>query len=340
MERVSMDILEEGTEELFTDPDPDKAREYFRGKSRNKTNKQMSLKDAVKRFIHNGEYLAIGGFGSNRTPLAACNEIVRQGLKNMGFAGNASTHDFQVLAAGEVFDRVDMACAAGMEARGISLCARRYLESGRVRICEWSNFGMAARLKAAAMGMPFITARNMMATDTFKYSAAKIIKCPFTGKQLVMQPALYPDVAVIHVHEADIYGNCRIRGSLFSDDDLARAAKKLIITAERIIPNDEIRRNPMDTVIPYYLADAVCEVPYGAYPGSMPYEYFSDEEHLKEWLSLQHDDAQFRAFLRRNIYECQDHAAYIQINGGTGRLKELRARELMLHKEESHHAGL
>jgi glutaconate CoA-transferase, subunit A len=334
-----MDILEEGIGELFTNPDPDEAREYFRGKSRKKTNKQISLKDAVERFIHNGEYLAIGGFGSNRTPIAACNEIVRQGLKNLGFAGNASTHDFQVLAAGEVFDRVDMACAVGMEARGMSLCARKYLESGRVKICEWTNFGMAARLKAAAMGMPFITTRNMIGTDTFKYSAAKIIKCPFTGKKLVMQPALYPDVAVIHVHEADIYGNCRIRGSFFSDDDLARAGKKVIITAERIISNDEIRRSPMDTIIPYYLVDAVCEVPYGAYPGSMPYEYFSDEEHLREWLMLQHDAAQFEAFLRRNIHECPDHAAYIQMNGGIGKLNELRARELLLHKEEAH-AGL
>ena len=334
-----MDIFEQGTGELFTNPDPDVARAYFRGKSRKKENKQTSLKNAVKRFIHNGEYLATGGFGSNRTPIAACNEIVRQGLKNMGYLGLASTHDFQVLAAGEVFDRVDVASSGGMEARGMSLCARRYLESGRVKICEWTNFSISARLKAAAMGVPCVPTRNLMGTDTFKYSAAKVTKCPFTGKQLVMQPALYPDVAVIHVHEADIYGNCRIKGSVFSDDDLARASKKLIITAERIIPNDEIRRSPMETIIPFYLVDAVCEVPYGAYPGSMPYEYFSDEEHLKDWIDVQHDPAQFQAFLKRNIYECPDHETYIQNNGGINKLNELRYKELLLHKEEAH-AGL
>jgi glutaconate CoA-transferase, subunit A len=334
-----MDILDIGTGELFTNPDPDKAREYFHNKTRKKENKQTSLKDAVKRFIHNGEYLATGGFGSSRVPIAACNEIVRQGLKGMGYLGLASTHDFQVLAAGEVFDRVDMASGVGMEVRGMSLNARRYIESGRVKVCEWTNFSIAERLKAAAMGVPCLPARNLMGTDTFKYSAAKAAICPFTGKRLVMLPALYPDVSVIHVHEADIYGNCRINGSIFSDDDLARASRKLIITAERIIPNDEIRRSPMDTIIPFYLVDAVCEVPYGAYPGSMPYEYFSDEEHLSEWIDVQHDQAQFELFLQRNIHDCPDHSTYIQINGGSNKLNELRDRELLLN-EEGAHAGI
>ena len=182
----------------------------------------MSLKDAVERFVKDGDYLAIGGFGTSRTPIAACQEIVRQGRKNMGFAGHTSTHDFQILAAGEVFNRVDIAYIIGLEARGMSQCARAYMESGQVKICEWSNFSLAARLKAAAMGIPFLPTRNMIGTDTFKYSAGKIMTCPFTGKTLALQPALYPDASVIHVHEADISGNCRIQGIVISDDDLER----------------------------------------------------------------------------------------------------------------------
>lgn len=324
---------------LFTDPDPDEARKYFHSKSRTKTGKLMSLKQAIERFVSDGDYLAVGGFGTNRTPVAACQEIVRQRRKNMGFAGHTSTHDFQILAAGEVFDRVDIAYIIGLETRGMSPCARSYIESGRVKICEWSNFSLAARLKAAAMGIPFLPTRNMIGTDTFKYSAGKTMICPFTEKTLALQPALYPDVSVIHVHEADIHGNCRIQGILISDDDLARASKKLIITTERLIHNDEIRNDPSKTVIPYYLVDAVCEVPNGAYPTGMPYEYYSDEAHLKEWLTVQKDQAAFMSFLKRNIYECPDHAAYIELSGGIDRIQVLRARELMLHKEENH-AGL
>ena len=328
-----MTVLEEGKGRLFTDPDPDKAREFFKKKSRKMESKVMSLKEAIAKFVHDGEYLAVGGFGANRTPIAACHEIVRQGRKNMAFAGKTATHDFQILAAGEVFDRVDVAYIVGLEARGLSPCSRKYMESGKVEVCEWTNYGLAARFKAAAMGVPYVPARNMLGTDTFRYSGAKIVECPFTGKRLTLLPALYPDVAVIHVHEADVYGNARIRGILIMDGDLSKAAKRLIITTERLISNDEIRRDPTSTSIPFYLVDAVCEVRYGAYPGTMAYEYFSDEEHLREWLNVQKDPEEFRRFLARNIYECPDHYEYIRRNGGIEKMNKLRQKELLLHRE-------
>ena len=157
-----------------------------------------------------------------------------------------------------------------------------------------------------------------------------MIDCPFTGETLVALPALYPDVAAIHVHEADRYGNCRIRGTTVADLDLARAAKRLIITCERLIPHDEIRRDPHRTVIPFFCVDAVCEVPFGSYPGNMPGEYFSDEDHLRTWLTVEKDPDAFRAVpgrphlrgpgLRRLPGQC----------GGLPRLQELRGQEFML----------
>ncbi len=120
---------------------------------------------------------------------------------------------------------------------------------------------------------------------------------------------------------------------MISDDDLARASKHLIITAERLISNEEIRRDPTSTVIPYYLVDAVCEVPFGAYPGTMPYEYFSDEDHLQEWLKAEKDPEEFKEFLKRNIYDCADNFEYIELNGGVAKMNELRMKEFMLHKE-------
>jgi len=328
-----VNVLEEGKGPLFTDPDPDKAREFFQKKSRKMKSKVMGLKEAVEEFVHDGDYLAVGGFGANRTPIAACHEIVRQGRKNMAFAGKTATHDFQILAAGEVFNRLDVAYIVGLEARGLSACARKYMESGKIEVCEWTNYGLAARLKAAAMGVPYVPARNILGTDTFKYSGAKIVECPFTGKRLTLLPALYPDVGIIHVHEADVYGNARIKGILIMDGDLSKAAKRLILTTERLISNDEIRRDPTSTSIPFYLVDAVCEVRYGAYPGTMAYEYFSDEDHLREWLSVQKDPEEFRKFLARNIYECPDHYEYIMRNGGLEKMNKLRQKELLLHRE-------
>jgi glutaconate CoA-transferase subunit A len=316
------------------DPDPDKIRAFFSKKNRKILNKVMSLEQAVSKFVHDGEYLAIGGFGANRTPVAACHEIVRQKRKNMGFSGHTSTHDMQILSAGEVYNRLDVAYVIGLEARGLSTCSRKYVESGKVQVTEWTNYAMTLRLKAAAMGLPFLPSRNMMGTDTFKYSAGRTIKCPYTNKKLVLLPALSPDVSIIHVHEADIYGNCRFKGISVADIELANASKRLIITAERIIPSDEIKRDPSLTKIAYHLVDAVCEVPFGAYPGTMPYEYFSDEDHLKEWLTIEKDAQKFKAFILRNIYECKDNEEYIGLNGGHKKMQALRAKELLLHRED------
>lgn len=325
-----MEIIEQGLGELFTDPDPDKARAFFRRKNRKMVEKVMELKEAIRRFVHDGDYLGIGGFGANRTPVAACHEIVRQGRKQMGFAGHTATHDMEILSAGEVFNRIDVAYVVGLEARGLSPCSRNYLQSGNVQITEWTNYALAVRLKAAAMGVPYLPTRNMMGTDTFTYSAAKTARCPYTGKKLTLLPALSPDVSVIHVHEADIYGNCRFRGIAVADIELANASKRLIITTERLIPTDEIRQDPSATQIPYHLVDAVCEVPYGAYPGTMFGEYFSDEEHLRQWLSVEKEPEKFRAFLDRNIYGCKNHEDYIRRNGGLAKMQSLRDKELPL----------
>jgi len=327
-----VEAIEQGIGKLFTDPDADKAREFFRKKSRKLESKVMTVKEAVEKFVHDGDYLTLGGFGANRVPIAVAHEILRQGRKNMGFAGHTSTHDFQILCAGEVFNKVDVAYIVGLEARGLSPNARPYMESGKVEVSEWTNYSLSVRFKAAAAGVSFYPSRNIMGTDSFKYSGAKIIECPFTGTRYAAMPALYPDVSALHVHEADIYGNCRARGIIVSDFDVARASKRLIITCERLISNDEIRRDPSYTVIPYWCVDAVCEVPYGSYPGNMYAEYFSDEEHIREWLKVEENPEEFKKFLDKNIYSCKDHFEYIEKNGGISKMLKLRDKEFMFAK--------
>ncbi len=328
-----MDIQEKGKGPLFTDPDPDAARAFFMKKSRNKTDKRMTLKQAVETFVQDGNYLGIGGFGANRTPVAVCHEIVRQRKKNLGFAGHTATHDMQILSAGKVFNRIDMAYGIGLEARGLSKSARQYMESGQVEVCEWTNYALSLRLQAAAMGVPFLPIRSMLGTQTFEHSGAVNVYCPFTGKKIVLVPALSPDVSFIHVHEADIYGNGLFEGIAVADIELAHASKRLILTCERLVSHRAMTRKPHRTDIPYFIVDAVCEVPFGAYPGTMPYEYFSDEVHLKDWLDAENDPEKLAVFLQKNIYGCEDFSDYIQVNGGMKRLQELRHLELLIKSE-------
>ncbi len=322
---------------LFSSPASDEARAAFAAKPRGLVDKVMSVADAVTRFVRDGDYLATGGFGTNRIPTAVCHEILRQKKQNLGFSGHTATHDFQILTAGNLTGRgqllakVDVAYVVGLEARGLSAHARRVMESGTVQVAEWSNYTLALRYTAAAMGVPFVPARSLLGTDTGANCPAKVILCPFTGEKLAAIPALYPDVAAIHVHEADRYGNCRFTGTSVADIDLARAAKRVIITCERLVPHDEMRQNPHRTQIPFLCVDAVCEVPFGSYPGNMPGEYFSDEDHLKLWMSAEKDPAAFAQFLEDHIFGVRDFAEYLDRCGGLKRLQALRQRELLLH---------
>jgi glutaconate CoA-transferase, subunit A len=322
-----------GEGKIFTDPDPNKARQYFRDeKPRKFTEKLSSVEEATKTLIRDGDYIGVGGFGANRIPTAVLHEIVRQKKKNLGLAGHTATHDFQILVSGKCIDRCDIAYVVGLEARGLSKVARKAIESGSLEITEWTNAALTWRYKAAAMGLSFMPVRCMLGTDTQKYSAAMEMECPFTGIKYLAVPALYPDVGIIHVHRADVYGNCQIDGIMVADMDLARASRRLIITTERLIPNDIIRRDPSKTVIPYYLVDAVIEVPFGSYPGNMAYEYFSDEEHLREWMRVDGEPDTLAEFLERHIYGVKNFNGYLESIGGLTRLQELRCLENLIEK--------
>lgn len=327
-------MLMRGNGPLFVEPDCDAARQWFRQKPKQMSDKVMSVTEAVHRFVADDDYLVAGGFGGDRIATAVLHEIVRQRRQGLSFAGHTATHDFQLLCAGndtgrgQLLKRVDVAYVIGLEARGLSPHARRVVESGQIELCEWTNYTLALRFQAASMGVPFLPVRGFAGTDTFAHSAAARVTCPYTGQELTVVPALWPDVAVIHVHEADRFGNCRIRGTSVSDWHVARAAKKLIVSCERLISNEEIRRDPTSTAIPFYCVDAVCQVPCGSYPGNMPYEYYSDEIHLREWLTVERDVDAYLAFIDRLIFGTTDFEEYLERSGGAARMDELRKQEL------------
>lgn len=322
-----LEVMEDGTATLFLDPDAEKAREFFAKKPRGLTDKRTTVKEAVERFIPDGCSIASGGFSTSRTSVAVMHEILRQKKKNLLLFATTSSYVSDLLSIGRCFNRVDVSYVVGMEARGLSQNARRWLESGEVEVVEWTNHALLVRLRAAAQGVSFALARMMLGTETYTKSAAKTIKCPFTGQKFLALPAAWIDVAVIHVHEADIYGNCRIKGMTGVDYDMSRAAKHLIITTERLVPNESIRNNPSATFIPGYLVDAVIEVPYGAYPCHMAYEYFSDEAHFAQQLKAEADPEEFRKWADKYIYGVSSHSEYLELCGGIKRLGELRLIE-------------
>lgn len=320
----------DGTGRLFLDPDADKMRTFFADKAKTVSDKRMSLQDAVAKLVPDGCSIASGGFSTSRTSVAVMHEIVRQRKKNLLLFATTSSYVSDLLAIGECYDRVDVSYIVGMEARGLSPNARRWLESGRVEVVEWTNHALCVRLRAAAQGVSFGLSRMMLGSDTYAKSAAKTVTCPFTGEKYLALPAASPDVAIIHVHESDMFGNCRIRGMKGVDHEMSRAAKHIIITTERLIPNEEIRSKPDQTFIPGYLVDAVVEAPFGAYPCQMAYEYASDEPFIARQLKIEKDPDEFARWCDRHIYGVSSHEEFMELCGGIKRLNELRLLETRL----------
>jgi acyl CoA:acetate/3-ketoacid CoA transferase alpha subunit len=323
-----MCVIESGVGELIQPPDMEAFREWNRTqKSRRLVDKLTTEAEAIERLVYDGCYIGTELYGTCRAPMSLVREVIRQGHKDLRVAGQGVLELDLWLMAG-IVKTLDLTYI-GQEVFGVSSPLRREVESGRIeKVVEWSNAGITWRFKAAAMGVPFLPTRVMLGTDTFKYSAAKVIECPFTGEKLCLLPALILDVGLIHVHRADKYGNCQIEGISGFALEVARASKRLIISAEEIIETDEIRRYPDRTAIPYYLADAVIHAPFGSFPGEMPYLYARDEELLQEWVESSKTPEGSQSYLEKYVYAVRDHEAYLESIGRDRLRRAEDAREV------------
>ena len=319
----SVRILETGVGELLQPPDVEAFRMWNRAKSKEMVDKRMSEAEAVRRFIKPGDYIGTELYGTVRCPMSLVHEIVRQGVRDLRVAGQGVL-ELDMLLGASLVKAIDLTYI-GLEVYGLSNCLRREVESGRVEtVVEWSNAGIAWRFKAAAMGVPFIPVRSMLGTDTLKFSAAKVIEDPFTGLPIALLPALILDAGLIHVHRADACGNAQIDGISGFAAEMARASKRLIISAEEIVETEVIRRRPDRTIIPYYLVDAVIEAPFGSHPGEMCYRYARDEEQIRNWVEASKTSETTAGFLDKYIHGVTDHRAYLDLFG-EARLEGLKS---------------
>jgi 3-oxoacid CoA-transferase subunit A/glutaconate CoA-transferase subunit A len=324
-----MNVIAEGQGELIGWHDPDDNREWIaEHKSRDLHDKRMSVKAAVETFVHDGDFIAFGGFGHIRIPMALVYEIIRQRKRHLIMAGKTAVHDADLLIGAGCVDKVEVAYAFGHELRGLSPAGRRAVETGQCKVvAEISNAGYQWRFLAGMMGIPFIPSRHMLGTDTLTHSACKVVEDPWSKKPVCLIPAAQPDVAMFHVPRCDKYGNAQIDGIMVEDFELARAARRVIVTAEEIVDEDVIRSQPHHTVIPFYVVDAVCEVPHGAHPTLMPYLYFFDEEHISEWLDQARTPEGAAEYFEKYVYGVNDFDEYLERAGGIARLHYLKQVE-------------
>jgi glutaconate CoA-transferase subunit A len=188
------------------------------------------------------------------------------------------------------------------------------------RYDEWSHMAVGMRFRAGAMGLPFMPIRSMLGSDVLaQRPEAKQMQCPFTGETLLLVPALNPDVALIHVQRCDPYGNAQIDGLQFMDIDLAMAANRVILTTERIVSNNQIRRAPDQTKIPFFCVDAVVEVPYGSAPHECYGAYEPMMQHMEAYVAQVNGDpvGGMKDYLDRYVYGPKSWTDYLTLIGMT-----------------------
>jgi glutaconate CoA-transferase subunit A len=141
----------------------------------------------------------------------------------------------------------------------------------------------------------------MAGSDVRRRSGFRTVADPYTGKEFVAIPAIQPDWAIVHVHEADADGNARIRGPRYDDVYMARAARHLLVTAERLVDGEQFAALPELTDFPGFLVDAVVVAPRGTWPTSCPFEYPADEAFLRQYLAAAQTAEGFWRFLQERV---------------------------------------
>jgi len=242
-------------------------RQRTAARDRGLREKVMTL-EAAAALVADGDHVALGGCTVSRTPMAMVWALVRAGRRDLTVSRSIVSTEGDVLLASGASAHVMTSWFSQGIVWGISKVMRRYTESKRARFEEWSHMSLGLRYRAGAMGLPFMPVRSMMGSDVAGRLRDQVrdMTCPYTGEPLLLLPALNPDVALIHVQRCDPYGNAQIDGLPFMDIDIAMAANRVILSTERIVSNDQIRRAPDHTKIPFFTVDAVVEAPFGSAP--------------------------------------------------------------------------
>jgi glutaconate CoA-transferase subunit A len=188
---------------------------------------------------------------------------------------------------------------------------RSAIEQGRIEWEEYSHFGMITRLQAGAAGLPFLPMNQTGATDLEAANPnIKRIHDPYGGKDVVVVPALNPDVAIVHVQRADASGNAHLWGIVGEQKEAAFASKRVILTAEEIVDEAVIRSDPNRTLIPGLVVDAVCEVPHACHPSYAQGYYDRDNEFYLQWDKVSQSEESVRGWLDDWVFGVGDRQQY------------------------------
>jgi len=269
----------------------------------------MSLGEAIEAHLADGETVAMEGF-THLIPFAAGHEIIRQGRKDLTLARATPDLIYDQMVAAGCAKKVIFSYM-GNPGVGSLRIVRTAIEKGQLEWEEYSHFGMITRLQAGAAGLPFLPMNQTGATDLERANPSiRRVTDPYSGREVIVVPALNPDVAIVHVQRADSNGNAHLWGIIGEQKEVAFAAKHVILTAEEIVDEALIRSDPNRTLIPGLVVDAVCHVPFASHPSYAQGYYDRDNEFYLSWDKISESPDATRQYLDEWVYGVQNREEY------------------------------
>jgi glutaconate CoA-transferase subunit A len=273
--------------------------------------KLLPLSEAISQFVRDGDTVYAAGF-THLIPFAAGHEIIRQRKRALVLA--RATPDLvydQMVAAGCA--RKVIFSYMGNPGVGSLRIVRSAIEKGELEWEEYSHFGMISRLHAGAAGLPFMPMNQTAATDLERANPSiRRVVDPYSGREVIVVPALNPDVAIVHVQRADANGNGHLWGIIGEQKEAAFASKRVILTAEEIVDEAIIRSDPNRTLVPGFIVSAVCQVSYACHPSYAQGYYDRDNEFYLKWDKVSESPEAVKSYLDEWVYGVKDRAEYWQ----------------------------
>lgn len=288
---------------------------------------KLTTPEAALAMVSDGDIVALQNMATQAAPMALVRELIRQKKRELGLVVLVGGIAVDWLAASGSINRL-IGAAVTMEQFGLCQQYRRAVERGCIRVEEISESVLNARLGAAARNLPFLPTRGAIGTDLIRHDPdnLKLLEDPFGGLPVLACRALAPDVALIHAHRSDRYGNIQYEPTAMWPDIaiMPKAARRVIVSVEKIVDTETLRQQPEKTILPGFMVDAVVEAPYGAHPTSFFPAYRYDDELHADWAAAARDDAASAAWLARYVMAPADQRQYLATVGGAGMRDRIR----------------
>ncbi len=290
---------------------------------------KLTTLEAAVADIPDGAKVGLGGWIFYAQPMALVRALIRRGAKDLDLIPvPGSIAPDMLIGAGCA--RSTACVFISFEQFGLAPHFRRQAEAGTLKVYDMDGPGIAGGLRAAICDLPWMPIPDL-GTDLPKHAPEFYKPLPQVPgeRKMLAAAAVRPDVCLLHAQQADEYGNVQYMGPPFFDAMLAQASRRVIVSVDRIVSADTVRRNNHLTKLPAAMVDAVVEAPWGAHPTASPTLYRADEAHLAEYVKASAKDERWAQYLQQYVHGASAPAAYLDTLGGA-RLAGLSVSESTL----------